>query len=115
MATLEYTNIDLVDLPAYTFSCVCLGEKLKFKVTYHTRTKSRIVQVNRDNGECILQSTYIYPNEPLNFNFNATRIGYLCNIELCKLDGGYSVYDMLNWSKNFFLCVSMTIADEVDE
>ena len=115
MATLEYTNIDLVDLPSYTFSCVCVGEKLKFTVTYNTRSKLRVVQVNRDNGECILQSTYLYPMQALEFNFNATRTGYFCKVELCPKDYKIISQDLLNWSKTYFLSVSMKIADEEAE
>jgi len=115
VATLEYTNINLVDLPSYTFSCVCVGEKLKFTVMYNTRSKLRLVQVNRDSGECILQSTYLYPMQPLEFNFNATRTGYLCKLGLYPKDFGVLSQDLLNWSESYFLSVSMKIADDGTE
>ena len=111
MATLEYTNIELVNLPTYTFTCVCLGEKLKFAVSWNTRSKRRVLRVSRYNDECILQSTYLNVGEPLDFNFNASRVGYLCNVELCPKDFKGVNQDLLNWEDSYFISVSMTLSD----
>lgn len=111
MQTIEYTNFDLKDEPSYIFFCTCLSEVLQFHVTWNSRALKRSIFVLNSRGECILQNTFIEPNQTLEFNFNAKNQGFHCKLTLCSKDSDVKSLDMLNWSKNFFMSVYRVVED----
>ena len=105
MSYFNYTKINIIDDPSYTFTATCFEQTLNCTVTWIDRLKKRAITILGGNGDVYLQTTVITLDEPLSFNMNAKADDYDCSIVLQFLPDVDTTVDYLNWSRNMFLTV----------
>lgn len=105
MSIFNYTKINILDTPSYTFTATCFEQTLNCTITWIDRLKKRSLTVLGGNGRVYLQNTIININEPMDFNINAVEDGYDCSVILQHLPDTDNKVDYLNWSRNMFLTV----------
>ena len=105
MSYFNYTKVNIIDDPSYTFTATCFEQTLNCTVTWIDRIKKRAITILGGNGDVYLQNTVITIDEPLAFNMNAIEDGFGCSIVLQHLPDADNTVDYLNWSRNMFLTV----------
>lgn len=105
MSYFNYTKVNILDDPSYTFTATCFEQTLNCTVTWIERLKKRAITILCGNGDVYLQNTVITIDEPLAFNMNAISDDFGCSIVLQHLPDADKTVDYLNWSRNMFLTV----------
>lgn len=103
---LEFTRINLENIPSYVCSFSGYGGIFTLKFTWIERLRKRALTITGVNNECYLQNTVISEGVEYHFTSKAKEDGYDLRIMLLRSDTSENnSTDLLNWKNNYLLYI----------